>query len=146
MPEQAISRVLFSVSVTPLRNSDHSSEGIGCPIPLATNPEARTGRPQTLLYLVLLRVGFTQLPRSPGELVRSYRTFSPLPCEIGASATSQGGIFSVALSFVLPRLRVTERPALWSSDFPPASAKKSRTRAIAWPALTFVVSIVFISL
>ena len=31
------------------------------------------------LYLVLLRVGFTELPMSPLELVRSYRTVSPLP-------------------------------------------------------------------
>jgi len=30
-----------------------------------------------------------------------------------------GGILSVALSFTLPRLRVTEHPALWCSDFPP---------------------------
>jgi hypothetical protein len=108
----------------PLRNNDHSSEGIGCPIPLATDPEARTGCPQTLPYLVLLRVGFTYLPQLPRELVRSYRTFSPLPSEIGVAANSQGGIFSVALSFALPRLRVTEHPALWSSDFPLASSKE----------------------
>ena len=31
------------------------------------------------LYLVLLQVGFTELPMSPLELVRSYRTVSPLP-------------------------------------------------------------------
>ncbi len=30
-------------------------------------------------YLVLLRVGFTELPMSPPGLVRSYRTVSPLP-------------------------------------------------------------------
>jgi len=105
----------------PLRNNDHSSKGIGCPIPLATNPEARTGHPQTLPYSVLLQVGFTKLPRSPGELVRSYRTFSPLPCKTAAMPISQGGFFSVALSFASPRLRVTEHPALRSSDFPPAS-------------------------
>jgi hypothetical protein len=43
-----------------------------------------TGGPQwdqvgVPLYLVLLRVGFTELPMSPLELVRSYRTVSPLP-------------------------------------------------------------------
>ena len=32
-----------------------------------------------LPYLALLLAGFTELPRSPGALVRSYRTFSPLP-------------------------------------------------------------------
>jgi hypothetical protein len=46
--------------------------------------------------------------------VRSYRTFSPLPA--GA-----GGLFSVALSCGSPRLAVSQHPALWSSDFPPAS-------------------------
>jgi len=68
--------------------------GVGCPAPHATYPEARTGRPQTLPYLVLLQVGFTELPRSPGELVRSYRTFSPLPGEIGA------GPYHRAVSFL----------------------------------------------
>ncbi len=32
-----------------------------------------------------------------------------------------GGLFSVALSLGLPLLRVTERPALRSSDFPPCT-------------------------
>jgi len=59
--------------------NDHSSKDVGCPTPLATYPGARTGRPQTLLYLVLHRVGFAELLRSPEELVRSYRTVSPLP-------------------------------------------------------------------
>jgi hypothetical protein len=31
-----------------------------------------------------------------------------------------GGLFSVALSCELPRLAVSQHPALWSSDFPPA--------------------------
>jgi len=34
-------------------------------------------------YLVLLRVGFTELPMSPSGLVRSYRTVSPLPEYMG---------------------------------------------------------------
>ena len=70
-----------SVSVLsfPKPDNDHSSMDGGCPPSLATYPEARTGHSQTLPYLVLHRVGFTKLPRSPGELVRSYRTFSPLP-------------------------------------------------------------------
>jgi len=37
------------------------------------------GHPRTLPYLVLHRVGFTEHPRSPGDLVRSYRTVAPLP-------------------------------------------------------------------
>jgi len=50
-------------------------------------------------YLVLLRMGFTKLPQSLRVLVSSYLTFSPLPCEVAAKPTSQGGMFSVALSF-----------------------------------------------
>ena len=48
--------------------------------------ELRTGRPQTLLYSVLLRMGFTEHPTSPPGLVSSYLTFSPLPPFAKASA------------------------------------------------------------
>jgi hypothetical protein len=84
-------------------------------------------------YLVLLRVGFTKLPQSLGVLVSSYLTFSPLPCGIGEAAIPWGGIFSVALS--LPpnsalqtsgTVRITDHPALWSSDFPPLLISASR--------------------
>ena len=44
-------------------------------------------------------------------LVRSYRTISPL-------AAGGGRYVSVPLSVGSPRLAVSERPALWSSDFP----------------------------
>ena len=94
--------------------NDHSSKDADCSTPLATYPGAWTGSPQTLPYLVLHRVGFAKHPRSPGELVRSYRTVSPLPCKY-----LQGGILSVALSFASPRLHVMEHLALWCSDFPP---------------------------
>ena len=87
-----------------------------------------TGGPQwdqvgVPLYLVLLRVGFTELPMSPLELVRSYRTVSPLPghCvrQSCRSARRPGGLFSVALSLGSPPLDVIQHPALWSPDFPP---------------------------
>jgi hypothetical protein len=83
-------------------------------------------------YLVLLRVGFTKLFRSLGILVSSYLAFSPLPCGIGLAVIPQGGIFSVALS--LPpnpvfqyseTVRITDHPALWSSDFPPLLISRS---------------------
>jgi len=45
--------------------------------------------------------------------VRSCRTVSPLPA-------LAGGLFSVALSRESPRLAVSQHPALWSPDFPPA--------------------------
>jgi len=40
---------------------------------------------RVLLYLVLLRVGFTVPPRVATGAVRSYRTFSPLPPAAGRS-------------------------------------------------------------
>ena len=96
---------------------DHSSKGAGCPAPPATYPEAWTGRPHSLPYLVLHLAGFTKLFRSPGKLVGSYPTVSPLPC--APARERVGGMLSVALSFASPRLRVTERHTLRCSDFPP---------------------------
>jgi hypothetical protein len=93
MSEQAISRVLCPVSVTLYGPTIIHLKGMGCPIPLATNPEAWTGRPQTLPYLVLLQVGFTKLPRSPRELVRSYRTFSPLPRKMALNQSHKAVCF-----------------------------------------------------
>ena len=49
-------------------------------------------------------------------LVRSYRTFSPLP--IAIKDNYLGCVFSVPLSVGSPRLRVTKHCALWSPDFP----------------------------
>src|SRR6186713_1128065 len=51
--------------------------------------------------------------------VRSYRTFSPLLARLAADVS---GMFSVPLSFELPRPGVTRRTALRSSDFPPTLA------------------------
>jgi len=51
--------------------------------------------------------------------VRSYRTFSPLPCRL---APTFGGLFSVALSRIqlfAGRVGVTHHHALRCSDFPP---------------------------
>jgi hypothetical protein len=76
--------------------------------------ELRAGHPQTLPYLVLLQVGFSKPAMSPLPLVSSYLTLSPLPW------TYHGGLVSEALSLGLPPLGVTQHPALWSSDFPPA--------------------------
>ena len=102
----------------PRSGNDHSSKEAGCPTSLATYPGTWAGYPQTLPYLVLHRVGFAKLPRSPGELVRSYRTVSPLP-GTKPDGLVPGGILSVALSFASPRLHVMKHPALWCSDFPP---------------------------
>jgi len=92
--------------------SDHR-----CRWPPAVYPQARAGRPRTPAQppsglgdlLTLLRVGFTEPPQSPGALVRSYRTVSPLPVPTRVGA---GGLFSVALSRGSPRVGVTHHPAL----------------------------------
>ncbi len=83
----------------------------------------RTGRPRSSPYLALLRVGFTKPIRSPGPLVRSYRTFSPL-----LRTKVRGGLFSVALSLGSPPVDVIHHPALRSPDFPPAAQVRARPR------------------
>ena len=66
-------------SVPEKSGDDHSSRtAVTCGLKQPTR-EPRAGRPQTLPYLALLRVGFTELPMSPPELVSSYLAISPLP-------------------------------------------------------------------
>jgi len=77
--EQVVSRILFPAGVAPRRDNGHSSrpavaDGLEQP-----TRELRTGRPRALSYSVLLRVGFTEHPASPRDLVSSYLTVSPLP-------------------------------------------------------------------
>jgi len=62
-------------------------------------------------------MGFAEPDRSPGLLVSSYLTVSPLPAGCPA-----GGLLSVALSLALRPVGVTHHRALWSPDFPPAGA------------------------
>ena len=59
----------------------------------AVHPQARAGSPQSPAHVrrtgrfsTLLRVGFTEPPRSPGALVVSYTTVSPLPTARGPPA------------------------------------------------------------
>ena len=67
---------------------------------------------KALPYVILLQAGFAKHPRSPGDLVGSYPTVSPLPL-YGAV------FFSVALSMGSPPVPFRDRLALRSSDFPP---------------------------
>src|SRR5450432_4165816 len=62
------------------------------------------------------------------SLVRSYRTFSPLP---SALAGRLGGVLSVALSVGFPRLGVTQHPALRCPDFPRASRSRDARGCLA---------------
>ena len=114
--ERTVSRVLCPAAVT--RNGV-TIIPLGPPLPVASSSltrESRTGRPQALPYLALLRMGFTELPTSPPALVSSCLTLSPLPRQGQALA---GGLLSVALSLGSPPVPVKDHPALWSPDFPP---------------------------
>jgi len=64
----------------------------------------------------LLPMGFTEPGRSPGLLVSSYLTVSPLP-----PTNADGGLFSVALSLAFRPVGVTHHRTLWSPDFPPVT-------------------------
>ncbi len=88
----------------------------------SSQPGGTGGPPLTPPYSALLLAGFTWHSMSPSNPVSSYLTLSPLP-------VGTGGLLSVALSLGLPPLVITQRPALWSPDFPPPV-----TAAIVWPA------------
>ena len=70
--------------------------------------------------------GVYKPPGSPRTLVRSYRTFSPLPV---TGDRSIGGVFSVALSVASRRLVICQHPALRSPDLP----RHGRPRGAAMP-------------
>src|SRR5437867_752761 len=87
--KRTVSRVLFRPShkraamiihlghTLPSASSDRTRRHrASYPYPTCGPQWEQVGKP---LYLVLLRVGFTELPMSPLALVRSYRTVSPLP-------------------------------------------------------------------
>jgi len=63
---------------------------------------------------------FTLTPSTRLFEARSGQALAGLPRAKPRSGESRGGLFSVPLSFELPRPGVTRRTALWSSDFPPA--------------------------
>jgi len=66
--------------------------------------------------LELLRVEVTVPANVAVAAVRSYRTVSPLPDP--GLRRAIGGLLSVALFRVSPRMAVSHHPALWSPDFP----------------------------
>ena len=107
----------------------------GCPAPPATVPAPpclaaiRAGNPlppeggRRSLFGLAPGGVFQASPvtRGTGELLprRFTLTLGNFPARGGEA---RGGLLSVALSFPSPGLRVTEHPALRSSDFPPAAA------------------------
>ncbi len=86
-----VSRVLSSTEprrrAPTLLKGDHSSGTTVAGGLLQPTRELRAGRPQTLLYLALHRMGFAKLPMSPPALVSSYLTLSPLPAFVVLSHT-----------------------------------------------------------
>jgi len=76
-PGRAVSRILF-----PKPGGDHSSRATFSRHLEQPTRKLRAGHPQTLPYLVLLRMGFTWLPVLPREPVSSYLALSPLPPRI----------------------------------------------------------------
>jgi len=123
--EQAVSRVLFLPVVT---QRQMMIIPLGSPLPVTSSsqPGGTGGPPLTPPYSALLLAGFTWHPVSPPDPVSSYLTLSPLPVETG-------GLLSVALSLGSPPLVITQRPALWSPDFPPSDLGQT---AITWPTPT----------
>ena len=105
-----VSRILFPPRVAPRRTTIIHLSGSSCLLPLATYPEARTGHPTTLPYLVLHRVGFTEHPRSPGDLVRSYRTVAPLPRILTGSRETRPDTFAGRYHFCGTSLHVAVTP------------------------------------
>ena len=79
-PKQTISRVLFSPDgrIQQGRGDHQSRPAVADRLKQSTR-KFRASHPQTLSYLILLRIGFAKLPPSPMVLVSSYLTFSPLP-------------------------------------------------------------------
>ena len=78
-----------------------------------------------LPYLVLLPVGFAKPGRSPGLLVSSYLTVSPLP-PCMAETTQGGGLFSVALSLPFRAVGVTHHRNPVESGL----SSKAKTRSV----------------
>ena len=91
-----------------------------------TQQAHRAGHPRQRPYSSLLREGLAPPPVTRLSRVGSYPTISPLPVPpprrplVASASPAIGGVVSVALSLGSPRVAVSDLPALWSPDFPPA--------------------------
>jgi hypothetical protein len=102
------------------------------PLPAGSSdqPESLDGQPSNALLFGLAPGGVCLAPdvaTGTGELLPHRFTLTPL-------ASGRGGLLSVALSSSSPRLGVTQHPALWSPDFPPAGKRRGARPAIICPA------------
>jgi len=118
MSKQSISRVLFSERVARFRNNDHSSSlAVADEIKRPTRELERTTLDVPLFDLAPGGVyKASAVTGGTGELLPHLFT---LTSSEHLGALVRGGILSVALSFPLPGLGVTQRFVLWSPDFPP---------------------------
>jgi hypothetical protein len=98
--------------------------------PCPPSPFRATAR--RLPYLVLLRAGFCLPPVLPRARCALTAPFHPYRSQQAFRPAMTGGMFSVPLSFELPRPGVTRRTALRSSDFPRHSPKAND--AVVWLA------------
>ena len=125
-------------SVHAARRSTQRVAAIPLGAPLLTRssflPADETGAPSCIrkcapAYLELLRVEVTVPANVAVAAVRSYRTVSPLPDP--GLRRAIGGLLSVALFRVSPRMAVSHHPALWSPDFPRPRAPEGGEAATA---------------
>lgn len=96
------------------------------PLPSSAQPERGAGNTIALLF-AFAPDGACQaavLPRRWWSLTPPFQLFSQ------RLAAPAGVFFSAALSVGLPRLAVSQHPALWSPDFPHA---RLLAPAVAWP-------------
>ncbi len=129
---RSVRRVLFPHVVTLAwataihlrRTLPHASSGL---------PGSSGGPPSNAPCLTLLQVGFTEPSQSPGPLVVSYTTVSPLPRRSRPRPERNGGLFSVALSRGSPRVGVTHHLALRSPDVPRWRTPKAHVNAAVRP-------------
>ncbi len=91
-----ISRVLFFCAVTCTKAMIIHLEPLLPTVSSNLTRKLWTDRPQTFPYLVLLRMGFTELSTSPPKLVSSYLTLSPL------STTTPGVMATVSFLWHFP--------------------------------------------
>ena len=135
-PQRAVSRILFPPSRTLRRamvDDNHSSRpGITDGLERPTR-RLRAGRPSlSPPYLVLLRAGFclpSVLRQTRCALTAPFHPYRP-----SRLRARDGGMFSVPLSFELPRPGVTRRTALRSSDFPPHHRAERDDGTVIWSA------------
>src|SRR5450759_6029032 len=110
---RSVRRVLSSRAVAGTRRT---AIHLGYSLPSTSSglPASSGGPPSNACCLTLLQVGFTEPLQSPGVLVVSYTTVSPLPrCLPDRSRmVHRGGLFSVELSRGSPRVVVRHHLAL----------------------------------